>query len=452
MTFPARPSELREMVRNQYPGLEVGTVDEATARDVERRTLLEAIELWGSARAQRLGKLAEIVEALNGSAAKNYEPEVTAVRTEMRTLFADCLRNVKTPTILGLKIVAGGQQEEEKFCDALEAARQVATAMDAIFVYEVELGAKTVALTAKWNETEKIAAAILRDEQTVLDEIEKVIEQAIVAQAERHRNRRELARAWVKDAKDAVKLVATGVAIAGGVPPDVISTGQDVLEKGGEITEAWEKMSGDLEARKARYRDYFTHDHESLLVMFAGAREDARDFLNKHDYTRLVLDWTSKARSAISDLRSSVTTTGQKSDADALAARFSSALEKAESEARSRFDEFVSNNTAHFFGAFSPDLDRALLGTEEWDARYKKIAAIDVPGLLHKWIEDDDRDFREIDISDLPETWQGELRQSAKESLEKLAHTEEEIARNNSPDVLMTWIKGQPAELKNKVQ
>jgi hypothetical protein len=452
MTFPARPSELREMVRNQYPGMDVGTVDEATAREVEKRTVLEAIEHWCSARNQRLGRLAEIVETLNGNAEHDFVPEAASVRADMHALFADCLRNVPAPTMLGLRIVTGAQLEEEKFCDALEAARPVAAAMDAICAYNAELEAKTNALTAKWRETAQIAAAILRDEAQVLEEIQKVIEEAINVQAERILNRREKFRAWVKAAKDALQAVTLGAAIVGGVPPEVISAGKEVLDKGNEIAEGWGKMSGDLEARKARYQDYFTHDHASLLVMFKDTRQDARDFLDKHDYTRLVLDWTSKARSAIDSLRSSVTTSGQKADTEALAGRFSHALETAESDAKARFDDFVSNNTEHFFGAFSPDLDRALLGTEDWDARYRKIAAIDVPGLLHKWIEDDQRDFREIDLTDLPETWQGELRETATASLEKLAQTEAEMAANNSPDMVRVWVEGQAAKLLDIVR
>ena len=52
----------------------------------------------------------------------------------------------------------------------------------------------------------------------------------------------------------------------------------------------------------------------------------------------------------------------------------------------------------------------------------------------------------------MPDAWREEFRNSVKESLDKLAKTEEEIQRNTSPDMLMTWIAGVPGEVRNKVR
>ena len=52
----------------------------------------------------------------------------------------------------------------------------------------------------------------------------------------------------------------------------------------------------------------------------------------------------------------------------------------------------------------------------------------------------------------MPDAWREEFRNAVKESLDKLAKTEEEIERNTSPDMLMVWISGMPAELRNKVR
>lgn len=211
MAFDARTSELREMVRNEYPGMDVGTVDEATAREKEKKVVLEAIERWASARASRLTRLAEIAESTNGSAEKDFDSEAAAARGDMVSMFADCLRtsDVKTPTMLGLKIVVGGATEEERFYAALVACKAVATAIDAIGRYNRELAEKTDALKAKWAESEKYASAIMRDEHQALDEIERVKKEAIATQGDRHMNRREKFRAWVKASKDALALVTS---------------------------------------------------------------------------------------------------------------------------------------------------------------------------------------------------------------------------------------------------
>jgi ElaB/YqjD/DUF883 family membrane-anchored ribosome-binding protein len=322
--------------------------------------------------------------------------------------------------------------------------------MDAIVRYNRELAEKTAALKAKWGESEKIASAIVRDEKTVVDEVAKVLKDAVDIEAPLHQNAREKFRDWVKTAKDALKLIAAGAAIVKGipVPPEVL---KDPLEKGDEFLDPWRKMAGDLEARKARYADYFSHDHESLLVMFKGTRADAQDFLDKHDYTRLVLDWTSKGRAAIDALRSAAATSGQKADADELASKFSSALEKAEREAKSKWDTFVSENQTKFFGAISPDLEKALVGSD-WDTSYAKVGAIDLQGLLQRWIGDLTRDYEQIDWSDMPDSWRDELRARMRASLDRFANTQEEIVRNNSPDAVMAWLKAKQAELAARVR
>src|SRR5579859_986531 len=76
-----------------------------------------------------------------------------------------------------------------------------------------------------------------------------------------------------------------------------------------------------------------------------------------------------------------------------------------------------------------------------------KIAALDLSGLLHKWIEDDSRELRKIDLSDMAESWQSELRETAKASREEHGQTEEEMAANNSPDAVKIWVEGQAAKL-----
>jgi hypothetical protein len=168
-------------------------------------------------------------------------------------------------------------------------------------------------------------------------------------------------------------------------------------------------------------------------------------------YTRLVLDWTSKGRAAIDALRSAAATSGQKADADELASKFSSALEKAEREAKSKWDTFVSENQAKFFGAISPDLEKALVGSD-WDASYGQVGAIDLQGLLQRWIGDLTRDYEQIDWSDLPDSWRDELRARMRASLDRFANTQEEIVRNNSPDAVMAWLKAKQAELAARVR
>ena len=77
---------------------------------------------------------------------------------------------------------------------------------------------------------------------------------------------------------------------------------------------------------------------------------------------------------------------------------------------------------------------------------------MNLQGLLSRWIDDDARDWREIEQAQMPDAWREEFRNAVKESLDKLAKTEEEIARNTSPDMLMVWIAGMPGELRNKVR
>jgi hypothetical protein len=52
----------------------------------------------------------------------------------------------------------------------------------------------------------------------------------------------------------------------------------------------------------------------------------------------------------------------------------------------------------------------------------------------------------------MPEAWHDELRQALKNSLDKLASTEQEIARNNSPDALQAWVTGRASDLASKLR
>ncbi len=443
MAFDNRLKELREIVRTQYPGDEVGTVDEAVERGKEKAAVLDAIERFGNGRASRLERLANVVD-LKGDAEKRWESEATLLRSDMHSTLADALRNVKTPTMLGLRIVTGATLEEDKLCDAVEKARPVAAAMDAIVTYNKELSEKIDALKAKWEESQRLAEAIMRDESTVIEELTAVMKQAVEAQASLAMNRRETVRAWIKASADAASLVGSALPI----PQPV----KDLLKNAKEAADLWEKLAADLPARKARYEAYFQRDHTSLLVMFSGTRQDAQDFLDKHDYTRMALDWTSKARAALADVRSACQTAGQTADIEECNKIALSRIDEAEKAAKERWDRFVSENKEKFFGAFTPELDKALLGSEKWNEAYRRIAAVNLQGLLSRWIDDDARDWREIEQAQMPDAWREEFRNAVKESLHKLAKTEEEIVRNTSPDMLMVWISGMPGELRNKVR
>ena len=129
--------------------------------------------------------------ALNGEAQKRWESESAPMRSEMRSTLGDAL------------------MEEEKLCDAFEKAKTVAAAMDAVATYNRELGEKIEALKTKWEESRRIAEAIMRDEAAVIEELTAVMKQAAGTQAVLALNRREVARAWVKAGADAASLVGS---------------------------------------------------------------------------------------------------------------------------------------------------------------------------------------------------------------------------------------------------
>lgn len=437
MAYGARIDELKKLDQ-QRPMDGLTSEDMVKAAVIETKVIGDAIDRYATVREVHLNQLLRCMDESNAKDA--WSNAVADSRSSMRATLGDALHDVKTPNIAALNVVTTGVDLEDKFHDGLAKCSAVGAAMDAIAVYKKELAQKKEALNTKWGETARRAQEIMRDEQTVLADIQKVMKEAVDAEAERHKNIREEIRTDIKAAADAAKLVGSVLPV-----PSIV---KDALDQLKTAAETWEKMSGDLDARKARYEQYFSNDHTSVLVMFKGSREDARDFLDKHDYVKLVLDWTSKARSSLSDLAGATKTSGQKSDADEFASKATTKLEAVEKEAKTLFDDFVSANKTSFFGAFSPEIDKAIIGSDSLEEAYKNIASVDLAGLLAKWIDDNRRDFREIEASDMPDAWKDDVRKQLMESLNRLAGTEEEIMRNALPDSLMAWLRGKVDALK----
>src|SRR5262249_55421144 len=245
--------------------------DMVKAAVIETKVIGDAIDRYASVREAHLNQLLRCMNESNAKDAWSYAAADS--RSSMRATLGDALHDVRTPNIAALNVVMVGVDLEDKFHEGLAKCSTVGAAMDAIAVYKKELAQKKDALNAKWEEAARKAQDVMRDEQTVLAEIQKVMKEAVEAEAEGHKNRREEVRAWIKASADAVKLVGTVLPV-----PQVV---KDLLEHLKQAAEAWEKMSGDLNARKARYEQYFSNNHASVLVMFKGAREDARDFLGK---------------------------------------------------------------------------------------------------------------------------------------------------------------------------
>ncbi|HMI52048.1 MAG TPA: hypothetical protein VK525_11080 [Candidatus Saccharimonadales bacterium] len=447
-TYDARIKEIRALI-DTYPGPEIGTVDEATARSSEQKAVKDALARYDAIRSVHFDRFVKILD--DRDAAGAWETEASESRNSLHQTFGDAFHDVKTPTMLGLKIVVGGSEEEDKFYDTLVAAKSAGAAMDAIAIYKQQLTEKTDALKSKWDETSKIAAEIMRDEDTVSAEIVSVLNDAISRAADKHKNMRELARNFVEKCSQAMAIAATVAAVAGGASP-FPSEIKDIVDRTKEVTEVWGHFSADMDKRKAAYLQYFTSDHASLLVMFKGAREDAKKFLDEHDYTKLTTNFTAPARNALSAITSSARTSGQKSDAEALVSQLLKKIDEAESAAKTQWDNFVKENQTKFFGPFSPDLDAAVLGSGKWKDFYSKVSSINLQGLLEGWIGDERSDWREIDQTAMPEEWKSELRESLSDSLERLAQTEDAIRLNNSSDAVVTFVSVKLKDLADKIR
>jgi hypothetical protein len=437
MGYDARIKELKELIAKQLP--RDGGADAAA----EEKAMLDALDWWGPARSARMERLANAMN-FDGNAYKSWQSEAPGLRSEMRSLFADCLRNVKTPTIAALAVVQGAVLAEEKLCEAFERGEWIGTAFDAIALYNKQLDEKMDALEAKWDWIEDDAENIMRDEQAVLNEIRDVVAAAIERQASLRMNWREKFREWSKAGTD-------GIDVAGKMTGSVLIDAVNYVLAGLKTSaEAWSAFAADFELRKARYEAYFREDHNSLLIMFADARRDARAFVDEHDYDRLSGNTISKARRSLEELKSAAQTPGQQSDVEAFTKAVLARLEEGEKNARSKWDAFVSENKEKFFGAFTPELEKAVIGTGQLTEAYQKITSLSLHALLARWVDDDRRDWREVESSDLGEKWTGELRQAVEASLEKLAKTQEEIEKNNMPDVITGMLLGPARKLADK--
>jgi hypothetical protein len=444
MAYDARINELRSLLVSLLNMMSDASQLADTMQGVaEHKALTDALDRYETGRSLLLMELEAIVDGNDASSA--WGSKVNEGINALHEIFGDALRDVETPTIDALGFVTTVVYEEEKFYDLLASAVDVAFAMDKIAAYRSELAEGIEVLEKIWATAEDDAAEIMRDEDTVAEEIKTILEKAASEVSKLYETTSET---FLRIAKNdfVIQLVTAGVEQHFNV--SLNSAGEMAVEILKLSIEQIEALSGRMEIREDRFRKYFESHMDSVLVMFEGSRKLARNFVKEHDYQK-VLELVAAAQKSLSDLTSNGTP-GQKRDAAALGSLLYKKLENAYDAAQDEWDTFVTDNQPKFFGPVGPGLDKALLGSDRWNGFYSSITAISLQDLLKKWVDESRKSYYEIDQSDAPEAWQPQLRMALLESLKKFAKTAEEYAQNHGDEAFEKFHRDKFKKLEEK--
>lgn len=329
--------------------------------------------------------------------------------------------------------------DEQKFWSYLTKADVAAEARDFITRYRKEVQEKTAALEQKWQKLTEAHESFGVSEKAAVDEIKSLINEAAQAYSGANKDVEEKVVGAVKTASQVGGLLMQAGAPVLGTPPDAVGQAIDlvreVLEKGAEF---WEAKHGGAEIRMEHIRNAFRADRETVIVMFKDFRADAEQFVKDRGYSE-VTGRMEKARVALADFNSNAgSTSGLKTDAEALVGQLLPKLQAQADRARDLWDEFVKKHEHKFFGALSTDFRSALLNVQgkSWDSLFQEIVSQNLNQLAQKWIDRPPDRIAELDQTDIPEAWRNQMRERIKASVERFVESQKKIATTFQPDAL----------------
>src|SRR6266702_4536657 len=440
MVIDERISKLLTNVRLAHTAQD-GTPEKIEA---ERSAMAPGIQSYGSIRSRVFEELVKLVEAEDPghTTVDGWRTAVATGTSAWASTVVKAETDIKDATSAIFLWVQKAGVDEAKFWQYLAKAEVAAETRDFIARYRKEVQEKTEALEKKWAKLTEAHEAFGVSEKAAVDEINALVDEAAQAYSGANKDIQEEVVGAAKLASQVAGVAIIAAAKLAGAQLDdsvrqAVDLARETIEKSAEY---WEAKHGGAEVRMERIRNAFRADRETVIVMFMDFRADAEQFVKDRGYSE-VTSRMEKARSALADFNSNGgSTSGLKSDAEALVGQLLPKLQAQADRARDLWDDFVKKHEHKFFGAFSTDFRAALLnvGGASWDPQFQAILSQNLNQLAQKWIDRPPDLIAELDQqkTDIPEAWRNQMRERIKSAVARFVEAQKKMAEKFQPDAL----------------
>jgi hypothetical protein len=367
----ARGAELREALDKPVGVPLPPAADVAVLRD--------AVEKWIEARRDHLDALLNLLKEPDAKPQTDaWKKRIDTFKDDLKR-FGSALGSNNQASEWARNFLSMNTTADEKFVSALEKAADAPESRDYMTTYLQILTQQTKDLETKWNATISKHTSYAQQEQAVLDEVYKIIADAISSARDLESKIVSAIGSTLETIRDLIQGLPEGGADAMNIPFN------NELVIAGTAVEKFKLLLTGVDTQTTRFASYFREEISSVLFLFQDFRDDTKEFIDKFGYKE-VLKREDQARSALDSFQSAAaTSSGNKTDAEQFAEAARILVKGHVNNAKNTWDDFVQKHEKKFFGPVGPDVAKALLDRDVFEDKYERLQARDLNDLAEKW-------------------------------------------------------------------
>jgi hypothetical protein len=381
----ARGNELRESLQNQ-PAPDMP--------DRDRRLLREAVDAWDAERRSVLGALCVLLQPGGGEAAALWRGGVDRLREHLRR-FSDTLQSVTSPLEGSLQFIQSSATADDAFVSAVGAAVVAAEARDEMVRYLDLVRQETASLEVKWNAVTAQHASYQQQELAVIDQVDALVRDAIRAARDLDAKVASLIADSLSTAREVLQAMPEGGADTLSIPNN------NELVAAGMAVDTFRALAAGIEDQRARFERYMREELGSVLFLFSDFRQDTQRFIEAFGYQTVLKQEEAANRALEGIVSNGGTSPGNRKDAEQFVEAARTLVRGHVNDARNTWDAFVEKHDRKFFGPVGPDIARALLDRDLFEAKYRNLQAENLNALAATW-RGRAREVWGVDFSGIP--------------------------------------------------
>lgn len=383
MSFDSREreDELHERLDDALEDAEDDGITEEQL-DKDRSILESAIRDYVSSRNSFLDQmLSAVLDDGSGDLRPAWMNAVSSLEPVATRTFSDRIEDLGTASEQAKLFCAQVGDDEAEFVAALEDAKDVAEARDFLVHYLARVEKETQRLEVAWEDLVTTHQDHDKAERLLVEEAERVMEQAARMAADR-------ARALPERIADAVGLLnmALTVTTAGAkvVAPELSEALEALKNTVKQLLEEFKLLNPALRQRLDDYRKAVRTDAGVTVALLKGYRDETQRFIKEFGY-EYMLDKAEAADDALDALVARCATDGQRSDASAFADAARRAIHARRDAGKTTWDNFVKRHERKFMGVLGPSEKAELLGTTDWEKELAELQHAHLLSFLQEW-------------------------------------------------------------------